>query len=160
MMDDDARRTDAIARQTEAMRDFQARSVMFQDAVARSVALNSTDLQAVGLLLSEGPATPGELAARTGLTAGGAVTAMIDRLERAGYVTRSRDESDRRRVIVSADARALMRDVGPAYARVSGLWGAYLETLTVEQVEFAAELLRAAADVNRQAVEDLRTRGA
>ncbi|WP_433674496.1 MarR family transcriptional regulator [Microbacterium gorillae] len=156
MMDEDARRARAIARQTEAMRDFQARSVMFQDAVARSVALNSTDLQAVGLLLSEGPATPGELAMRTGLTAGGAVTAMIDRLERAGYVARSRDEQDRRRVIVSANADTLMREVGPAYGRVSELWGEYLDSLTTEQVEFAAEMLRAAAEVNRQVVEELR----
>ena len=138
------------------MRDFQARSVVFQDAVARSVGLNGTDVQAVGLLLNEGPATPGELAARTGLTAGGAVTAMIDRLERAGYVTRSRDESDRRRVIVAADADALMADLGPVYARVSELWGEFLETLSVEQVEFAAALLQAAADVNRRAVEEIR----
>ncbi len=138
------------------MRDFQARSVVFQDAVARSVGLNGTDVQAVGLLLGEGPATPGELAARTGLTSGGAVTAMIDRLERAGYVTRSRDESDRRRVIVAADADALMADLGPVYARVSELWGEYLDTLSVEQVEFAAALLQAAADVNRRAVEEIR----
>ncbi|WP_402843526.1 MarR family winged helix-turn-helix transcriptional regulator [Microbacterium sp. GXS0129] len=155
-MNDDARRADAIVRQAEAMRDFQARSVVFQDAVARSVGLNGTDVQAVGLLLGEGPATPGELAARTGLTSGGAVTAMIDRLERAGYVTRSRDESDRRRVIVAADADALMADLGPVYARVSELWGEYLDTLSVEQVEFAAALLQAAADVNRRAVEEIR----
>ncbi|MCD2499418.1 MarR family winged helix-turn-helix transcriptional regulator [Microbacterium nymphoidis] len=155
-MNNDARRADAIVRQAEAMRDFQARSVVFQDAVARSVGLNGTDVQAVGLLLGEGPATPGELAARTGLTSGGAVTAMIDRLERAGYVTRSRDESDRRRVIVAADADALMADLGPVYARVSELWGEYLDTLSVEQVEFAAALLQAAADVNRRAVEEIR----
>ena len=33
-----------------------------------------------------------ELAARTGLTSGGAVTAVIDRLEGAGLATRTRDE--------------------------------------------------------------------
>ena len=107
-----ARRAAAIARQGEAMQEFMARAVLFQDAVARSVGLNGTDLQAVGLLLSSGPATPGELAARTGLTAGGAVTAMIDRLERIGYVRRARDETDRRRVIVTANPEPLMAGVG------------------------------------------------
>src|SRR5690349_17610271 len=102
MTEDSARRAAAIASQSQAMQEFMARAVLFQDAVARSVGLNSTDLQAVGLLMSSGPATPGELAVRTGLTAGGAVTAMIDRLERAGYVNRARDENDRRRVIVTA----------------------------------------------------------
>jgi hypothetical protein len=138
------------------MQEFMARAVLFQDAVARSVGLNGTDLQAVGLLLSSGPATPGELAARTGLTAGGAVTAMIDRLERIGYVRRARDETDRRRVIVTANPEPLMAGVGDVYARVAQRWGAYLDTLSDEQIEFAADLLTHAAEVNREEIEALR----
>jgi DNA-binding MarR family transcriptional regulator len=149
-------RAAAIARQGEVMREFMARAVLFQEAVARSGGLNGSDLQAVGLLLSEGPATPGELAARTGLTAGGAVTAMIDRLERAGFVTRTRDESDRRRVIVTAVPETLMNRVGPVYARVSQRWNEYLETLTDEQIEFANEFLDRAARLNREQVDILR----
>ncbi|MGN7862396.1 MarR family winged helix-turn-helix transcriptional regulator [Microbacterium sp. 22303] len=156
MVEPSARRAAAIARQGEAMQEFMARAVLFQDAVARSVGLNSTDLQAVGLLLSSGPATPGELAARTGLTAGGAVTAMIDRLERAGYVHRARDEADRRRVIVTADPDPIMAGVGPVYGPVTERWNAYLETLSDEQIEFAAELLTRAAEVNREEIDELR----
>lgn len=151
-----ARRAAAIARQGAAMQEFMARAVLFQDAVAWSVGLNGTDLQAVGLLLSSGPATPGELAARTGLTAGGAVTAMIDRLERAGYARRSRDEADRRRVIVTADPDPILAGVGPVYGRVAERWNAYLETLSDEQIEFAAELLTRAAEVNREEIDHLR----
>ncbi|KJL22809.1 MarR family protein [Microbacterium azadirachtae] len=138
------------------MQEFMARAVLFQDAVARSVGLNGTDLQAVGLLLSSGPATPGELAARTGLTAGGAVTAMIDRLERAGYVHRSRDENDRRRVLVTADPDPILAGVGPVYGRVAEQWSVYLDTLSDEQIEFAAELLARAAEVNRAEIDHLR----
>ena len=43
--------------------------------------------------------SPPELAAEAGLTTG-AVTAVIDRLERAGYARRVRDDEDRRRVKV------------------------------------------------------------
>lgn len=151
----------AIARQGEVMREFMARSVLFQEAVARSGGLNGTDLQAVGLLLSEGPATPGELAAHSGLTAGGAVTAMIDRLERAGFVTRTRDETDRRRVIVSAVPETVMARVGHVYGRVAERWNDYLDTLTDEQLDFANELLERAATINREEIETLRdeTRG-
>lgn len=138
------------------MREFMARAVLFQEAVARSGGLNGTDLQAVGLLLSEGPATPGELATRTGLSAGGAITAMIDRLERAGFVTRTRDETDRRRVIVTAVPEAVMSRVGDVYARVAERWNDYLDTLTDEQIEFANELFERAARVNKEAVEVLR----
>ena len=116
-------RAASIDRMAEVMREFMARAVLFQDAVARVGGINSTDMQAVGLLMSEGPATPGELAERTGLTAGGAITAVIDRLERAGYVTRERDVADRRRVIVTAVPETVLAKVGPIYGRVGRALG-------------------------------------
>jgi DNA-binding MarR family transcriptional regulator len=149
-------RAAAIARHGQAMREFMARAVLFQDAVARAAGLNASDLQAVGLLLSEGPATPGELAARTGLTSGGAVTAMIDRLEHAGYVTRSRDLTDRRRVMVTAVPEALMDRVAHIYGRVTDHWNDYLETLTDDQLDFATAFLARAAELNREEAEALR----
>jgi DNA-binding MarR family transcriptional regulator len=149
-------RAAAVARHGEAMREFMARAVLFQDAVARSAGLNASDLQAVGLLLSEGPATPGELAARTGLTSGGAITAMIDRLEHAGYVTRSRDLTDRRRVIVTAVPEAVMDRVAHSYGRVTHRWNEYLETLTDDELDFATALLARAAELNREETEALR----
>jgi DNA-binding MarR family transcriptional regulator len=138
------------------MREFMARAVLFQDAVARTGGLNASDLQAVGLLLSEGPATPGELASRLGLTAGGAITAMIDRLERAGYVSRTRDASDRRKVIVSAIPETLFARVGPIYEGVTARWNEYLATLTDEQLDFANEFVARAAAFNRDEAEALR----
>lgn len=153
-----ATRRALLDRQAEAMRDFMAYAVLFQDAVARSGGLNGTDLQAVGLLLSGGSATPGELAARTGLTAGGAITAVIDRLEKAGYVSRARDPHDRRRVLVSAVPEAVMAKVGPAYAGVTQRWGEYLATLSDEQLAFANQLIARAAEVNRLEVERMRAR--
>lgn len=156
MSDTPSTRAAAIERQGEVMREFMARAVLFQEAVARSGGLNGSDLQAVGLLMSEGPATPGELAARTGLTAGGAVTAMIDRLERAGFVTRTRDRADRRRVIVAAAPQALMSRVGDVYARVSQRWNEYLDTLSDEQIAFANEFLERAARLNQEETEALR----
>lgn len=145
-----------VARNAEVMRDFMAHAVLFQDAVARSAGLNGTDLQAVGLLVAGGPATPGELATRTGLTAGGAITAVVDRLERAGFVTRSRDPQDRRRVLVSAVPDAIAQAVGPAYAGVTERWGEVLAALSDEQLEFANDLLARAAEVNRAEVERMR----
>ena len=75
-------------------------SIMFHQAVADRLGLNVTDHKCVDLLLLNGPLTAGELAQKTGLTTG-AVTAVIDRLERAGFARREDDPHDRRRVIVS-----------------------------------------------------------
>lgn len=149
-------REQSIARMADVMRDFMANAVLFQDAVARTGGLNGTDLQAVGLLMSQGPATPGELAERTGLSAGGAITAVIDRLEKAGYVSRRRDQADRRRVIVTADVEKVLQQVGPVYGRVGARWAAYLDTLTDEQIELANELFTRASEINREEIELLK----
>src|SRR6187455_3047701 len=134
-MPEKSSRDASIERMAEVMREFMARAVLFQDAVARSGGINSTDMQAVSLLMSQGPATPGELAERTGLSAGGAITAVIDRLEKAGYVSRQRDQTDRRKVIVTADVEKVLHQVGPIYGRVGARWAAYLDTLSDEQID-------------------------
>ena len=138
------------------MRVFMARAVLFQDAVAKSAGLNSTDLQLSSLLMLFGPATPGELAERSGLTAGGAITAAIDRLEQAGIVVRSRDQHDRRRVIVTVNLDAVLTKVGAVYGTVGQRWAAYLNTLTDEQIAFADELFTRAADFNHEETKRLR----
>lgn len=71
----------------------------FDQAVADALGLNRTDLRCMDVLEREGPVTAGHLAAQTGLTSG-AMTTALDRLERAGYARRVRDQEDRRRVLV------------------------------------------------------------
>lgn len=147
MTDTLSTRDAAIARMADVMRDYTAQLVFFQDAIARFGGLNSTDLQTVSVLMSQGPATPGQLAERTGLTTGGAITAVIDRLEKAGYVTRERDATDRRKVIVTANTATVFEKVGPIYGRIAARWGDYLATLSDAEIDFANELFTRATEV-------------
>lgn len=58
--------------------------------------LHPTDVQALAAILdADAPLTPGRLREHLGLTSG-AVTACLDRLERAGHIRRSRESADRR----------------------------------------------------------------
>jgi DNA-binding MarR family transcriptional regulator len=82
-----------------AGRRLSTATIMFHQAVADRLGLNPTDHKCVDLLLLHGPLTAGELAGLTALTTG-AITAALDRLERAGFVTREDDPDDRRRVVV------------------------------------------------------------
>jgi DNA-binding MarR family transcriptional regulator len=75
--------------------------VLMSDAVAKLVGLNSTDLECLDLLGLAGATTAGRLASHAGLTTG-AMTAVIDRLERAGFARRMRHADDRRCVFVEA----------------------------------------------------------
>ncbi|MDL5199489.1 helix-turn-helix domain-containing protein [Streptomyces sp. ALI-76-A] len=73
--------------------------------------LHATDVQALAAILdATEPMTPGRLRGHLGLTSG-AVTACIDRLERAGHIRRVRESADRRVVHLyyAADARSAAR---------------------------------------------------
>jgi DNA-binding MarR family transcriptional regulator len=74
-------------------------SVLLSQIIADKVGLSPSDLECMGFLEDAGPMTAGRLGELTGLTSG-AVTRMIDRLERARYVRRRSDPDDRRKVLV------------------------------------------------------------
>lgn len=94
------------SRVVELSRKLGAQNVLRSAAIARHVGLHPSDLECLDILLLSGPCTAGGIMAHTGLTSG-AVTAMIDRLERRRLVTRTRDPADRRRVQVAVDQEAV-----------------------------------------------------
>lgn len=81
-----------IARLRQALRD-----PAYEDALAERLGLNTSDLRALEAVLGEPGMSAGLLAERTALTTG-AITGVIDRLERAGYLERRPDPADRRGV--------------------------------------------------------------
>jgi DNA-binding MarR family transcriptional regulator len=108
-----AKRTDLLAELQTILRKIGARTVLMSDTVGQLVGLNSTDLKCLDLLALAGPTTAGQLAKHAGLSTG-AMTAVIDRLERAGFVRRTRDAEDRRVVLVEALPRSVQR-ITPLY---------------------------------------------
>jgi DNA-binding MarR family transcriptional regulator len=95
------------------MRSFSNQVSFYAEAVAASVGIHPTDLDCLSVIALEGAVTPGHLADVSGLTSG-AVTGVIDRLERGGLVRRHADPTDRRRVVVEPVHDALAR-VATAY---------------------------------------------
>src|SRR5580698_8943858 len=93
------RRPELIAQTAAEVRAQQIAYDRFHDAVASYLGINRTDLRCLDILDLAGRQTAGKLAAEVGLSSG-AVTAMLDRLEKTGYVRRLRDPGDRRRVLV------------------------------------------------------------
>jgi DNA-binding MarR family transcriptional regulator len=92
---------------------FAARVVLFHSAVAAKLGLHVTDLKCLRLLGKE-PMSARTLGEEVGLS-GPAVTALIDRLEKAGYVVRERSVEDRRSITVRALPEKL-REVDSLYA--------------------------------------------
>lgn len=83
-----------------AVRRFTRSSLILQHVIAQDIGLNVTDAECLDFLQEMGPSTAGALAKAARLTTG-AITNVIDRLEKAGFVKRSPDPNDRRKVIVS-----------------------------------------------------------
>ena len=85
----------------ELGREMSAQTIFFHEVAARKMGLNATDTRCLDLIsrAESSEVTAGDLGRATGLTTG-AVTGILDRLEKARLVERVRDTNDRRRVIV------------------------------------------------------------
>src|SRR5579871_3290956 len=83
--------------------ELSAAVIAFHEAIAARLGIGATEwkcLAVLGIGHAE-TATAGQLASATGLTTG-AITGIIDRLERLGYVRREPNPEDRRSVIIRA----------------------------------------------------------
>ena len=114
-------------------RELSARTIMFHQAVAGRLGLNATDHKCLDMARRGEAMTAGELAGLTGLTTG-AITGVIDRLERAGFVCRVRDANDRRRVLIQPIA-ARARDVAPLLESLDTAWGALCERYSDRELD-------------------------
>lgn len=123
----------------ESLLRFIAGVVLHNHEVARKVGLSGSDSQFVSLLSLHGPLTAGRLAQLSGLTTG-TVTGVVDRLERAGIVTRERDATDRRKVLV-APVPAAMARLADHYAEHGRHADAVLGRRDADQLAVIAEFL-------------------
>ncbi|GAA3026955.1 MarR family winged helix-turn-helix transcriptional regulator [Streptomyces glomeratus] len=144
--------TDALA----ALDDLIATSIIGRQEFARTLGLSVTDLVCFAYIAGAGdsPVTAGDLARRAHVTTG-AVTGIINRLERGGFVTRRPDPADRRRVIVAATPAAAerVRTVHePCHALLEGLFADY----TQEEIAVLADWLSRAGAVARGCLEESR----
>jgi DNA-binding MarR family transcriptional regulator len=127
----------------------------FDNLAADRLGLNRTDLLAINIIENSGGLTAGELAKEAGLTTG-AVTGVIDRLERAGYARRVSDPTDRRRVKLEVTPRF--------YARADRIWGPMAADwasrlagrFTAEELERVIDFLRTTNELSREHLERLR----
>jgi len=141
----------------ELIREFRAagnQDAAFDNLAAERLGLNRTDLHAINIIENSGGLTAGELAKEAGLTTG-AVTGVIDRLERAGDARRVADPADRRRVNVEVTPRW--------YERAGGIWGPLAADwtsrvgarFTAEEIERLIDFFRTANELGREHLERL-----
>jgi DNA-binding MarR family transcriptional regulator len=124
----------------DEVRAGQRATELVDDAAHKLLGVNRTDGRCLDILEQRGRMTAGALAEEARLTSG-AITAVIDRLERAGYAQRVPDPDDRRRVLVEATpkAHALAEEL---MGRMGVLGWPKVSQYTDEQLELLVDYLR------------------
>jgi len=124
---------------------------------AERFGLNRTDLRALDLIRSTGVMAPTDLARVLGFTTGG-VTTVIDRLEGAGYLRRTPDPSDRRRVVLEPTVAVREREAA-VFGPLARETGEMIATFDDDELATIRQFLRRSRDITAAHVERLIAEG-
>ncbi|SEC60538.1 MarR family protein [Amycolatopsis tolypomycina] len=108
----------------DAGRELSTAVVAFHEAVGASLGVTAVDQRALAMIAAAGSMSAGDLAKEIGLTPG-AVTGLVDRLERAGLARRAPDPADRRRLVITAVPGAFGKVFAGLDAAMTELNGRY-----------------------------------
>jgi DNA-binding MarR family transcriptional regulator len=149
-------REDVLAEVAEELRLSGVTNDIADQVVADHLGLNRTDTRCLDIIERLEGVSAGRLAREAGLSTG-AVTTVIDRLERAGYARRVADPNDRRRVLVelTPGARQLLRDL---FAPLMDDTMRQLHGYTDEQVSLVRDFMRDHRLLNEAHTERVRSR--
>ncbi|HYM84732.1 MAG TPA: MarR family transcriptional regulator [Candidatus Dormibacteraeota bacterium] len=137
-----------------ALRRVNLEGSVFGQTVAIRFGLSESDIEALERLAEVGTTTAGRLGDLMGLSSG-AVTRVLDRLGQSGFVRRTADPADRRRVIVELvpEKAASIDSLTERLARASE---AELARYTADQLDAIADFLGRMSQVTRDQTEALR----
>ena len=133
-------RAEQMARLVTEMQRSTDISTFFIQAVSEKAGINHTDLKVLSILSRQGPLSAGRLAELTGLTTG-AITFMLDRLEKAGYARRTRHPIDRRVVLIELIPEPLEQATGAYFDRMSQATTDAVKNYTDERLELVLDFL-------------------
>ena len=156
-MSEKSKNREELLRELEAEnRRSRTGAVLLMQTVTQRSGMNLTDLQCINILTSTGPIDAGRLAEMMGLTTG-AITGVINRMERMGYARREKDPDDGRRVIIRPVPAELERagvDVFGSYERraLDALVSEYDE----RELALFLDLMRRSNDMTEEEIARIR----
>lgn len=126
----------------------------FDTLAAERLGVNETDLHCLNIIENSGGLSAGQLATQSGLTPG-AVTGVVDRLERAGFARRVPDPADRRRVRVEVTV-AFYNCADRIWGPMAADWQSTLaRRFTTEELQRITDFLRVSTELGRRHLDRL-----
>lgn len=138
-----------------ALRDLSTSAVVSATATAQQVGMGPNDLKCAELLVRKGSMTAGQLAEASGLTTG-AITGVVDRLEKAGWARREPDAKDRRRVFIHPGPRDTQALAG-LYDTYVAAMGELLSKYTLIELELILDFVRKLSAINYQVASEAKS---
>ncbi|SMO36312.1 DNA-binding transcriptional regulator, MarR family [Chryseobacterium rhizoplanae] len=138
----------------EASRSYSDASIFMHEAIARKVGLSSADHKYLGLILKYESITAGEISKLTGLTTG-AVTGLIDRLEKKELLKRQFIQEDRRKVIIIPNVENSMKLLGPIFDELQKKTLELIATFSQKEIESIERYFREATLLMKETAEHL-----
>jgi DNA-binding MarR family transcriptional regulator len=145
-----SRRKELLQKLGNLGRIVSTQTVFLHQAIAQTAGLNATDTKCIDLIVRApgGSVTAGWLADRTGLTTG-AITHILDRLERQRFVERVRDPQDRRKVFVRARPESL-EPLIPKYEAVGKAYMTLFEQYSEKDLRLICEYMEKASEISER----------
>lgn len=131
-------------------------TVLHTNAIADKIGLSATEFESMDIISRNQPISAGKLAIECGLTTG-AITGIIDRLERAGLVRRLHDPKDRRRVLLDpVENVEKSKKICELYQPMSEMFSVLAEECTPEQLQFLVDIHTKMIDMTEKSIVQIR----
>ena len=134
-------------------RAYQVAVEKMDEAFCKLLGVNRTDGRCLDVIDQRPGLTAGELATAVGLSPA-AVTTALDRLEKRGFVSRTRDPGDRRRVTLRLTADASRR-AWEAYGPLGEMGAPIVGELSDKDLETIIGFLRGGTEINERRAREL-----
>jgi len=145
-----SKRRELLRKLLDLGRKISTKTVFLHQAIAQSAGLNATDTKCIDLILSgaEGSVTAGWLSEMSGLTTG-AITHILDRLEKREFIDRVRDTADRRKIFIRVRPQSL-KPLIPKYEGVGKAYRTLAERYDDKDLELICDYMQRASEIAQQ----------
>lgn len=133
-------------------RQFSDTTLLMHEIIAAKAGLSGADHKYLGILMQNGAMTAGQLSNLTGLTTG-AITGVIDRLEKKKLVKRESDKEDRRKIMIVPNYENAMKLLGGIFGELQERMVKMMASFTEKEAEIIEKYLIASISVMKEVTE-------
>lgn len=140
-----------------ASRQYSDNSIFMHEAIARKAGLTGSDHKYLGLILQHQSLTAGELAKLTGLTTG-AVTGLVDRLEKKKLLKRQFTKDDRRKVMIVPNVENSMQLLQPLFGELQEKTAELIASFSVTEIQTIERYFVEATAIMKEVTQNINSK--